>query len=128
MHNAIKPGKMRALNKFVNRKGWVLSLSTVPQLNGKSCSSKTFSSFLRNGIWAEASNTATLLENNLLTPNRDLSQFQHFFGKGVLVQKFIEMCIITYQDQYHWAKLANHGTMVIWVGFAEGHPVGTYHA
>ena len=41
-----------------------------------------FSSFLRNGLWPEAPNTATLLKNSILTPNRVLSPFQQFFGKG----------------------------------------------
>ena len=37
-------------------------------LNGRQ-----FSSFLRNGLWAEAANTITLLENTLLTPTREVS-------------------------------------------------------
>ena len=36
-----------------------------------------FSSFLRNGLWAASANTAMFLENNLVTPNRDLNPFQH---------------------------------------------------
>ena len=28
-----------------------------------------FSSFSRNGLWAEAANVATLLKNNFITPN-----------------------------------------------------------
>ena len=35
--------------------------------------------FLRNSLWAEAANTATLLENELLTSKRDLSPFEHFW-------------------------------------------------
>ena len=31
------------------------------------------------------------------------------------------MCITTYQDNSHWAKLANQGVPGIWVGFAEAH-------
>ena len=34
-----------------------------------------FTAFLRNGIWAETINTNTLLENNLVTPNKGLSPF-----------------------------------------------------
>ena len=37
-----------------------------------------FSSFLRNSLRDEATNTVTLLENNLLTHYRDLSPVQHF--------------------------------------------------
>ena len=38
-----------------------------------------FTAFLRNNLWAEATSTATLLDNYLVTPNRDLSPFQHFW-------------------------------------------------
>ena len=41
-----------------------------------------FTAYLQSSLWAEAANTATLLENNLVTPNRTLSPFQQFFGKG----------------------------------------------
>ena len=84
-------------------------------LNGRK-----FNAYLQNGLWAKAANMTTLLENNLITPNRNLSPFQLFFGKGkrsILSQmkKFGEMCITTYKDNTHWAKLANQGTPGIWV-------------
>ena len=83
---------------------------------------------LSSGLWAEAANTATLLENNLTTPSRTLSPFQQFFGKGkkndlTSMQKFGEMCIATYKDNNHWAKLANCGTPGIWVGYAKNYPL-----
>ena len=34
----------------------------------------------------------------------------------------------SYRDNTHQAKLANQGTPGIWVGYAEGHPTGTYQA
>ena len=79
-------------------------------LNGK-----TFTTFLWSSPWAEAANTAMLLENNLITPKKTLSPFQQFFGKGkrnilTLMQKFGKMCIATYKDNSHGAKLANCGT------------------
>ena len=60
-------------------------------LNGRK-----FTAYLHNDLWAKAANTTTLLENNFLTPNKNLSPFQHFFGKGersILssMQKFGEM-------------------------------------
>ena len=83
-------------------------------------------------LWAEAAKTAILLKNNLITPNKTLRPFQQFFGKEkrnfvTLIQKFGEICIPTYKDNSHWAKLANHGTPKISVGYAEEHPTGTYH-
>ena len=90
-----------------------------------------FTAFLQSGLCAEAANTATLLENNLITPIRTLSPFQQFFEKEkktvlTLMQKFGEMCIATKMDNTHWAKLANCGTPSIWVGYTENHPDGTY--
>ena len=90
-------------------------------------------SSIEKWLWAQAANTATLLENNTFTPTRDLSPFQQTFGKRkriifTLVHKFDEMCITIHHDNSQQAKLANHGNPGIWVGFAEGHPVVTYHA
>ena len=90
-----------------------------------------FTMYLQSHLWAEAANAATLLENNLITPNRTLSPFQQFFGKGkqsvlATMQKFGEMCIATFKDNSHQAKLANQGTPRIWVGYTKNHPTGTY--
>ena len=68
--------------------------------------------FLQNSLWAKVANITIILENNIVTPNKDLSLFQQYFGRGrrsILssVQKFGEMCIATYWDNFHWAKLAN---------------------
>ena len=58
-------------------------------------------------------------------PNKDLSQFQHDLGQKREAPVFSkELWQNVYQDNCHWAKLANHGTLGIWVGFDEGHPDG----
>ena len=62
-----------------------------------------FNAYLQNGLWAEAMNTTMLLESNLLTLNRTLTQFQHFLGNKTrnilsLMQKFGEMCIKALRD------------------------------
>ena len=85
---------------------------------------------LRNGLWVKSADTTFLLENNLVTPN--VCSVQQFFGKGKrnvgsLVHKFGEMCITMYRGSSHCTKLANQCTPGTWVGFAEGHPIGTYH-
>ena len=90
-----------------------------------------FTNYQRSGLWAEAANTAMLLKNNLITPNRTLSPFQQFFGKETknvlaLMQKFGEMCITTFKDNTHRANLANCGTPGIRVGYAQNHPASTY--
>ena len=88
-------------------------------------------SFLHNSLWVEAANTATLLENNLLTLSRTLSPFQQCFGKGkrsilLPMQKISEMCVATYRDNTHQAKLANHATLGICVSYADDHLTSTY--
>ena len=42
------------------------------------------------------------------------------------MQKFAEMCTPTYRDNTNQAKLANHVTPGIWVGYADGHPTIIY--
>ena len=42
------------------------------------------------------------------------------------MQKIGEMCITTYRDYTHFAKLVNQDTPDICVDYAEGHPTGTY--
>ena len=93
-------------------------------LNGRN-----FYPFLRNGLCVEASNTATLLKKNLLTLSRDLSPFQHFWKgqRSILtsLQNFGEICIITYHDNSHNAKIANQSTQGIQLGFSDGLSVDT---
>ena len=36
------------------------------------------------------------------------------------------MCITTYRNNTHWAKLANQGKPYIWVDYAEGHCTSAY--
>ena len=89
-------------HKFATLFNWICAM-----INGRK-----FSSSLRNSAWVKADNTGTLLENNLVTPNRDLSPFQQFFGKekrNILsfIQKFSEIWITMYQDNPYCAKLAN---------------------
>ena len=42
------------------------------------------------------------------------------------MQKFGEMCIVTFKDNTHRAKLAYQGTPGIWIGYAKNYPTGTY--
>ena len=107
--------------KFTTPFNWVCTM-----LNGGK-----FNAHHQNGLWAKTANTAMHLDNNLITPHINLSPFQQFFEKGkrsILssMQKFCDMCIPTYRDNTHWAKLASQGTPGIWVGYAEGHLTGTY--
>ena len=60
--------------KFTNLFNWV-----YVKLNGRK-----FTDFLQNSLWAKATNTATLLENNLVTPHRDSSPFHYFLEREQL--------------------------------------------
>ena len=63
-------------NERVEQKFATLFNRVCTMLNGGK-----FTVYLQNGLWAKAANTAILLENNLVTPNRTLSPFQHFLGR-----------------------------------------------
>ena len=82
--------------KFASFFNWVHAM-----LNGGK-----FTAYLWNGLWAEAANTAMILENNLITPNVN---FKIFLGRGRRLSVFGEMCIPTYKDNTDQAKLANCG-------------------
>ena len=93
--------------------------------------SSKYTAYLQSDFWAEAANTTTLLKINLITPNRTLSAFQHFFGKEkklviTLMQKFGEICIAANKDNTHGDKQANCGTPGIWISCTENHLFGTY--
>ena len=40
-----------------------------------------FTPYLHSGLWLEAANTATFIENHLTTPNRSMNPFQQFLGR-----------------------------------------------
>ena len=44
----------------------------------------------------------------------------------ISLQKFPEMCSMTYHENKHRAKLSKRGTMNIWKGYADGHQFGTF--
>ncbi len=57
-----------------------------------------FSSSLQNQLWAEAYQTATVLQNSLVSQQGAIHPYHQFFGKGrssilVAVQRFGEICI-----------------------------------
>ena len=131
---------MKILNRCALRKGWTFNLSALCLIfhnkmakwneNFLPCLIRCmlyltvgFFLFLRNGLSAAMAKTVMLLENNLLTPSWNLSPFQFWKRKWrllTLVQDF--GC-----NNSHHAKLANQGTPGIWVSFADGYSVITYH-
>ena len=72
---------------------------------------------LRKSLWAEAANTATMLDTFLISSPQDVMAFQQFFGKGVEdvknilkhAQKFGEMCIVNNNSKKLKNKFENRG-------------------
>ena len=87
--------------------------------------------FLRNGLQAGATNTATLLGKKY-SLHQEIKAYFNNLGKGkrsILssVHMFGEMYITTHHNNLCQARFANFGTLGIWVGFTKGHPGGTHH-
>ena len=58
-----------------------LKLTTICDRVCGMLNGEKFTGFLRNSLWADASNTAILLEYNLVTPNKGLSPYQQLFER-----------------------------------------------
>ena len=86
MHIAIMLEKMWILNGFAKGKGFGWILSILPHVPLNKIFEQKFA-ILFNRVCsmlhdeAEPAIIVTLLENNLIIPNRDLSQFQQFLGR-----------------------------------------------
>jgi hypothetical protein len=84
---------------------------------------------LRNQIWAECVMAATYLSNVIATRSNMKSPFELFYNtKPILHEElkiFGEVGVVTTKDKIH-AKLANHGTPCIFVGYAENHSKDVY--
>ena len=96
---------------------------------------------LRSHLWAEAVNTAALLENHLVGSNCHVSPVIQFFGKGKpgslshslcsRQQKFGhmvtfgEMVIVTNHEKII-GKLENQGKPCMWLGYALENAPGTH--
>ena len=86
---------------------------------------------LRDRLWAEAANTATVYDNTLARSGNNPSSFQQFFGKGEsgMVPNnskiFGEKVIVTNRKKLK-SKLEPRGKQCIWVGYADLHSKDTH--
>ena len=86
---------------------------------------------LRDGLWAEAANTATVYDNTLARGGNNPSSFQQFFGKGesCMVPNnskiFDEKVIVTNRKKLK-SKLEPRGKQCIWLGYADLHSKDTH--
>ena len=132
--------KINPSREPANRKGWGSTSSIQPQVHLNKMGTSNASLLPFSTRYMPCSMVENLLPTNKAVFGQKLrtlpcssrtSPFQQFFGKGkksvlALMQKFGEMCITTFKDNTHWAKLANRGTPGIRVSYAENHPAGTY--
>ena len=94
---------------------------------------------LRNRLWSEAANTATLYDSIIMRRGSIVTPLQKFFGKGTASQildtptkKFGEECVVADRNQIK-SKVKERGKIQNWLGFASNlpgamtnHPAGTY--
>jgi len=84
---------------------------------------------IRDGLWAECAATATHMENLIVTPNKPQPAHQHFFGEESKFAKelrvFGEVAIV-HDAQKIKSKLADRGSVCIFVGYATNHAAKTY--
>ena len=85
---------------------------------------------LLKGLWTEAANTATDLDNYFPDKEGKQNLASNFFGKGYksIIDSpkiFGEACIVTNRKKIK-AKLDDRGIPCIWLGYAKDHKAGTY--
>ena len=86
---------------------------------------------IRQGLWAEACNYATDIENILVTPNKKQSSYEKFYGEISPVVKnvhgFGEIAIIEkHEERRIRGKLENRGKICIYVGKLQNHSPEVY--
>ena len=85
---------------------------------------------LRKGLWTEAANTATDLDNYFPDKEGKQNSSSKFFGKGYksIIDSpkiFGEACIVTNRKKIK-DKHDDRGIPCIWLGYAKDHKAGTY--
>ena len=85
-----------------------------------------FDSSMKNQLWAEAANTATMLQNNLVSMQGVQSLFHQFFENILAkIHRFGEIFNVASHSTIK-NKLHNHGKHCIWLGFADNHASNCY--
>ena len=86
-------------------------------------------STLRNGLWTECANTATMMDNLTLTQGRNQPPYVMYYGSNPILlnhlRSFGEQGIVKTAKE-HQSKLANRGELCIFVGYSDGHSNHTY--
>jgi Reverse transcriptase (RNA-dependent DNA polymerase) len=86
---------------------------------------------LRDGLWAEAANYVTNVENCLVTGSRTQSSWFLFYGKECPairnMRQFGELAILNnHAKRGFYSKLENHGLPALYLGHADNHAADVY--
>jgi hypothetical protein len=87
--------------------------------------------YLREGVWPEAANYATEVENVIVTTTKPITALHQFYGitnpKVKVMKSFGEMAIVEDNAQRKIrAKLENRGRSCLFLGHAPNHADDTY--
>ena len=84
---------------------------------------------LRNGLWTECANTATLMDNLTLTQGRNQPPYVMYHGCNPSLvnhlHSFGEQGIVKTAKE-HQSKLKNHRELCMFVGYSDNHSNLTY--
>jgi hypothetical protein len=113
------PPKSPQYNGKVERKYATLYARVRAMLN-----TAGFDGEMRAGLWAEAAQMATCIENQLVTANKPTPANTIFqsnaSSKGIRLHQFGEMAVVALREKIT-SKLANRGQACIYVGVASDH-------
>jgi hypothetical protein len=93
-------------------------------------SEANLSTDLRAGMWSEAANTATKLDNIMIYPGETVSAFEKFFGVPSKLYEnlrvFGEIGIVAKIDRAMQQKILDRGRACMFVGYADEHAQNVY--
>ncbi len=84
---------------------------------------------IRDKLWAECAATATHVENLIVTPNKTTPAYEQFYGEESKIAKELKILGevgIAHDTQDIQSKLADRGSICIFVGYATSQASKTY--
>jgi Reverse transcriptase (RNA-dependent DNA polymerase) len=83
---------------------------------------------IRKGLWAEAANWVTHIENCVVTSTKTVPSYVQFYGKppNISIHQFGEIGIVANTQQKIKGKLTNRGIACMNLGLAPNHSIDVY--
>ena len=79
---------------------------------------------LRQGLWTEAANLSTILENIIVTPTKPIAAYYNFYKQHYpklnSLKSFGQLAVVATNKEMY-SKLADRGRVCIYLGPAENH-------